>query len=311
MRCGLFASSTSEPTLRANEGEVWLACEPGAGYACAAVTPRQKTLTVRAADKPGLLDLREIWRYRDFLGFQARQQFVTRYKQTVLGIAWALIRPIVTTLVFTLLLGQMAGVSSEGVPYAIYAFVGIAAWQLFSTGLSRACGSIRAGAYLCSQVYFPRAILPLSTLLVGLVDYLIAWLPLLVLMAVLGFAPATTTLLVIPLALATGFIAGGIGMGLGALDVFRRDIGFLVPYVLQVGMFATPALYPADAVPESWRLVYGLNPASGLVQAHRALVLGTPVDARLLGLSLVSGTVLAFLGVWVFARLQRRFVDHA
>ena len=273
--------------------------------------PRQTSITVRAADKPGLLDLREIWRYRDFLRFQARQQFVSRYKQTVLGVGWALIRPIVTTLVFTLLLGQMAGVDSEGVPYAIYAFLGIAAWQLFATGLSRTCSSIRGGAYLCAQVYFPRAILPLATLVVGLVDYLIAWLPLLVLMAILGYTPAASTVLVIPLALATLLIAGGIGMGLGALDVFRRDIGFLVPYLLQVGMFATPALYPADAVPDAWRLLYGLNPASGLVQAHRAVVLGTPVDVELLGISLISGTVLAFLGVWVFTRLQRRFVDHA
>ncbi len=273
--------------------------------------PREQTLTVHASDRPRLLDLREIWRYRDFLRFQARQTFVARYKQTVLGVLWALIRPVVTTLVFTLLLGQMAGVSSEGVPYAVYAFLGIAAWQLFATGISRGTTSVVGTAHLCAQVYFPRAILPLASAVVGFVDYLIAWIPLAILMAVVGQPPAATVVLVLPLALVTMLLANGIGMGLGALNVFRRDVGFLVPYLLQVGMFATPALYPAEAVPASWRLLYGLNPASGLVQAHRAVALGTPVDTELLTVSLASGCVLAVLGVWVFARLQRRFVDHA
>ena len=276
-----------------------------------AVDPSDQTLTVRATDRPRLGDLREIWRYRDFLRFQARQVFVARYRQTVLGVGWAFVRPIVTTLVFTLLLGQMAGVSSEGVPYAVYAFLGIAAWQLFSTGVSRGTSSVVGSADLCAQVYFPRAVLPLASAVVGLIDYLIAWVPLAVLMLVLGQAPAASAPLVVPLALVTMLIANGIGMGLGALNVFRRDIGFLVPYLLQVGMFATPALYPADAVPERWRLLYGLNPAGGLVQAHRAVVLGTPVDTGLLMVSLGSGLVLALAGAWTFARLQRRFVDHA
>lgn len=287
-----------------------LAPRARAGYA-SAVDERTRTLTVHAEDRPAWLDLRALWRYRDFLWFQARQAFVVRYRQSVLGIGWAVVRPVVTTLVFTLLLGHMAGVDAEGVPYAVYAFLGITGWQLFSTALGRSCSSVLGGVHLCAQVYFPRVVLPLASLIVALVDYAIALVPLAILMTVLGVVPAATAWLVVPLALLTAIIANGIGMGLGALNVFRRDVGFLVPYLLQVAMFATPALYPAAVVPERWRLLYALNPAAGLVQAHRAVVLGTPVDTDLLLLSLGSGLVLAALGTVVFTRLQRRFVDHA
>lgn len=276
-----------------------------------AVEERTRTITVHATDRPAWLDLPSLWRYRDFLGFQVRQAFLVRYRQSVLGIGWAIARPVVTTLVFTLLLGQMAGVDAEGFPYAVYAFLGITGFQLFSSAVSRSCTSVLAGAHLCAQVWFPRVVLPLASLVVALVDYAIALVPLGILMAWLGVAPAATVWLVLPLAFVTAVVGGGIGMGLGALNVFRRDVGFLVPYLLQVAMFATPALYPAEVVPEGWRVLYGLNPAAGLVQAHRAVVLGTPVDGELLALSLGSGLVWAVLGTLVFTRLQRRFVDHA
>jgi lipopolysaccharide transport system permease protein len=269
------------------------------------------TITVRASDRPRLLDLREAWRYRDFLFFLARQQFVARYKQTVLGAAWAVVNPLVTMVVFTLLLGRLAGVPSEGVPYPVYAYLGIIAWQLFSSALSRASSSVVGGAHLFAQVYFPRVVLPLASGVVALVDYGIALLVLVVLMAIYGVAPAGSAVLLLGLLPVTLVFATCLGMGLGALNVFRRDIGFLVPYLLQVGMFATPALYPASAVPAPWRWLYGLNPASGLIDTHRAVVLGTPVDYELLALSLSSGLVLAFLGVLIFCKLQRKFVDHA
>ncbi|MDF1701901.1 MAG: ABC transporter permease [Planctomycetota bacterium] len=269
------------------------------------------TILVRAADRPPLLAVGELWHYRDFLFFLARQRFVARYKQTVLGAAWAVANPLVTMVVFTLLLGRMAGISSEGFPYPVYAYLGIIMWQLFASCLSRASASVVGGKHLYAQVYFPRVILPLASAVVALVDYLIALLALGVLMIVYEVMPAPGALFLIILLPVTLLFALGIGLGLGALNVFRRDISFLVPYVLQIGLFATPALYPADAVPGAWRWLYGLNPASGLVQAHRALVLGLPVDHGLLGLSIASGLVLAFAGVLIFSKLQRKFVDHA
>ena len=266
--------------------------------------------TVRAGERTSFLDVRELWAYRDFLYFWARQQLLGRYKQTVLGVAWAVVNPVVYMIVFTLLLGNMAGVSSEGFPYPVFSYLGIIAWQLFSTTVTRASTSIVGSSYLVRQVYFPRAVLPLASMGVALVDYLIAAGVLVVLMVIYGVVPAASTVLLLVLLPVTALIAAGIGMGFGAINVFRRDIGYALPFLLQVGLFATPAVYPASAVPERWAFLYALNPASGLVAAHRAAVLGTPIDWSGLAISVASGVVLASIGVAVFLRLQRKFADY-
>ena len=266
--------------------------------------------TVRAGQPSSFLDVRELWAYRDFLYFWARQQLLGRYKQTVLGIAWALVNPVVYMIVFTLLLGNLGGVSSEGFPYPVFAFLGIIAWQLFAACVTRASTSIVGSSYLVRQVYFPRAVLPLASMAVAVVDYLLAAGVLVLLMVGFGVAPAPSLLLLLVLLPLTALIGTGIGMGFGALNVFRRDVGHALPFLLQVGMFATPAVYPAASVPERWAFVYACNPASGLVAAHRAAVLGTPIDWSGLGISVGSGLVCASLGVVVFLRLQRKFADH-
>jgi lipopolysaccharide transport system permease protein len=272
--------------------------------------PGRPVRTVVAGERSAFLDVRELWSYRDFLYFQARQQLLGRYKQTVLGVTWAVVNPVVTMVVFTLLLGGLGGISSEGIPYPLFSFLGIIAWQLFAACISRASASIVGNSYLLSQVYFPRAVLPLASMTVALVDYALAAGVLACLLIAYGVVPAASTLLLVFLLPATAVIGTGIGMGLGALHVFRRDVGQALPFLLQIGLFTTPALYSSAAIPPQWSFVYALNPASGLVAAHRAAVLGTPIDTPLFLVSLASGLLFAGLGVLLFTRLERKFADH-
>ena len=270
----------------------------------------QPTRTVRAGERPTFLGLGEVWRYRDLLYFLVRRDLLGRYRQTVLGIAWALLHPLITMVVFSLVLGRMAQVPSEGVPYPIFAFLGILAWQFFASCVGRATGSLAGSAHLIGHVYFPRMILPLGSTAVALADYLLATLVLAGLMIGYGVAPAPTVWLVLPTLLAAGLIGTGIGMGLGALNLIRRDFGHALPFALQIGMFAAPVVYPLRAVPEAWRPLYALNPATGLVHMHRAAALGLPIDGAVVTTSLGSGLVLAWVGYAVFRRLERGFADH-
>ncbi|MFV1958613.1 MAG: ABC transporter permease [Planctomycetota bacterium] len=265
--------------------------------------------TVVAGRPRRLLDWDEIRQYRDLLRFLTRRQILARYKQTLLGVLWAVIQPVLTMVVFSVVLGGMVGVPSEGIPYPVYAYLGILLWQLASSVVARTTMSVVGNAGLITQVYFPRIVLPASATLSAVVDYAIAWVVLFVIMAVYGVAPHWTTLLLPLVVAATAVVAMGIGMGFAALNVRYRDVGQVLPLLLQLWMFATPVVYPAALVPERWRLLYAMNPMAGLVEAHRAAVLGHGPDLILLGISLASGLVLAALGGRLFLRMERRFAD--
>jgi lipopolysaccharide transport system permease protein len=265
--------------------------------------------TVVAGRPRPVFDLREILRHRDLLYFLTRRQVLSRYKQAVLGVLWAVIQPVVTMIVFSIVLGGMAGVPSEGVPYPVFAYLGILPWQLFAAGIGRSTSSIAANANLITKVYFPRVLLPVSGSLASLADFAIAFLVLIALMLGHGMLPSPATLLLVPLLAVTLLIATGIGMGLGAINVRYRDVGHAVPFLLQAWMLLTPVVYPLELVPERWRLVMALNPASGPVQATRDLVLGRAVDLGPLGVSLAVGLALTALGAAVFRRTERTFAD--
>jgi len=265
--------------------------------------------TVVAGRRRPLVRAADLWRYRDLLYFLTRRHVLARYKQTVLGVLWAVLQPFAAMVVFSLFLGALAGVPSDGIPYPVFAYLGLLPWQLFSGTVGRTSGSIVGSAHLISQVYFPRVLIPVASTLAGLVDFALAFVVLFGIMAFHATPPGLTILLVPVVVLLVAIVGTGIGMGLAALNVRYRDVSYVTPYLLQLWMFVTPVVYPVSLVPEGWRLVYALNPMTGLIQAHRDLALGRPLDLPVLAVSTAVGLLLAFLGARLFARTERRFAD--
>jgi lipopolysaccharide transport system permease protein len=253
--------------------------------------------------------LGELWQYRDLLYFLTKREISIRYKQSLLGISWAVLQPLMTMVVFTVFLGKLAKVPSDGVPYPVFSYLGLLPWTYFSNALSRAGTSLVSNSNLLSKVYVPRVLIPLSGVLSALVDFACAFGVLVGLMFWYGLAPQPSWLLFAPLVLLTALLAQGVGMGLAALNVQFRDVQHAVPFLLQLWMFATPVVYPASLVPEQWRLLFALNPMTGVIEAYRAAALGRAVDFAALGISAAVAAVLALLGWWRFRSMERVFAD--
>jgi len=256
------------------------------------------------------LRLKELWEYRELLYFLVWRDVKVRYKQTVLGAAWAVIQPFFTMVVFSIFFGRLAGIPSDGLPYPIFAYCALLPWQLFSHAMMESGNSLVANQNLITKVYFPRLVIPLSAVLAGLVDFGIAFLVLLGMMAYYGMAPtmAVVTLpLFILLAIATAL---AVGLWLSALNVQYRDVRYTIPFLTQFWLLATPIAYPSSLVPEGWRVLYGLNPMAGVVEGFRWALLGTAnAPGRMLAVSVA--VVLAFLigGLYYFRSMERTFAD--
>src|SRR2546427_5063983 len=221
------------------------------------------------------LNFKELWQYRGLLYFFVWRDIKVRYKQTALGAAWAIIQPFVTIVVFSVFFGWLIKVPSDGLPYPIFAYCALLPWQLFAHTLSGASHSLVANQNLITKVYFPRLIIPLSATAAGLLDFGIASLALLGLMAFYHIVPTSAVWMLPLFILLTMATALGVGIGLSALNVQYRDVRFSLPFLTQVWLFATPVVYPSSLVPESWRVVYGLNPMAGVVEGFRWALLGT------------------------------------
>jgi homopolymeric O-antigen transport system permease protein len=280
---------------------VMLRRDAGAGLPWVVIDP--------AEGRP-LVEVRELWHYRDLLYFLTWRDISVRYKQTVLGFLWAILQPFLTMVVFAIFLGRLAGIPSDGVPYPVFSYLGLLPWTYFSGAVTRAGTSVVGNAHLLTRVYFPRVLVPLSATLSALVDFAIASLVLGGLMAWYGIVPARTAVLLLPLAALTALTATGIGMWLAALNVRYRDVQHAIPFLMQLWMFATPVVYPASLVPAGWRPLFALNPMTGIVEAYRAAVLGTALDWPSLGISALSAAVLAALGAWQFHRMEQSFADQ-
>ncbi len=254
-------------------------------------------------------DLRELWHYRDLLYFLTWREISIRYKQTVLGFAWAIIQPVMTMVVFTIFLGKLAKVPSDGVPYPVFSYLGLLPWMYFSNAVTRSSMSLVANSNLLSKVYFPRILMPLSGTLSALVDFAIAFVVLIVLMLGYGMVPAPSILLIIPLLVVTAISATGVGMWFAALNVKYRDIQHAIPFLIQVWMYASPVVYSASSVPAKYRPLFGLNPMAGIIDAYRACALGRPIDWSILAASTLSTLVLTAIGAWQFRRMERHFAD--
>ena len=256
------------------------------------------------------LQLGEVWKYRELLYFLVWRDVKVRYKQTALGVAWAVIQPLLTMLVFSLFFGRLAKVPSDGIPYPIFSFAALVPFTFFSTGLTLSSNSLVGSANLVQKVYFPRLVIPLATVLSGLVDFAIAMGMLAVLMVWYHVTPTWNVVWLpafILLALAASL---AVGLWLSALNVAYRDVRFLVPFLAQLWMYATPVAYPSSLLHEPWRTVFGLNPMAGVVEGFRWAILG--VNTRpgpMIVASTAATLVLLVTGAAYFRRMERTFAD--
>jgi lipopolysaccharide transport system permease protein len=256
------------------------------------------------------LDLRELWEYRELMYFLVWRDVKVRYKQTLLGIAWVVLQPLATTLIFTVIFGNLAKIPSENLPYAVFALAGLIPWNYFSAAFSRGGQSLVGSANLISKVYFPRVIIPISSILVGLIDSAIVFVVLIGLMLFYGITP-TPAIVTLPLFLLLAVATAlGVSLWLSALNVQYRDVGYLVPFIAQFWMYATPVVYPASMIPDKWRLLYSLNPMTGVVEGFRWALFGTGEGPGVaLAVSVVMVLALVVSGAFFFKRMEDTFAD--
>lgn len=271
--------------------------------------PREITV-IRASHGWRALDVGELWRYRELVYFLAWRDVKVRYRQTVLGILWALIQPVVAMVIFTIFLGRLAQVPSDGAPYALFAYTGLLPWTYFASAATGAAGSLVANSNLISKVYFPRLVIPVASVVAGLVDLAIGGALLIVLLFAFG-VPPSLRLLLVPAFVALAFITAlAIGTWLSALDVQYRDVRYAIPVVVQLWLFATPVVYPASLVPERYRALMGLNPLAGVVEGFRWSLLGTgETPTALVFVSVLVVALILGTGLLYFRRVERGFAD--
>jgi lipopolysaccharide transport system permease protein len=256
-------------------------------------------------------DFKELWRYRGLFGFLVWRDIKIRYAQTVLGAGWAILQPVLTMVVFTIIFGNFANIPSDGVPYSVFSLAALVPWTYFSVALSNSSSSLVSSANLITKIYFPRLVIPLSPVLAGLVDFAIAFVILLVTMLVFGILPMASALLVVPVALLiTVMTAAGVGCWMSALNLQYRDVKYVVPFLVQVWMYSSPIVYPMSIVPERFHTLYAINPMTGAIEGFRAALLGTTaVPWPVIGLSMISASVLFVTGALYFRRTERVFAD--
>jgi lipopolysaccharide transport system permease protein len=256
------------------------------------------------------LDLRAVWQYRELLYFLAWRETKVRYKQTVLGVAWAIFQPLLTVMIFAAIFGSFAKIPSDGLPYPVFAFAGLLPWTYFSEATVRSSSSLVSDANLLRKVYFPRLIIPLAAVVTPIVDFALAFVVLFGMMRWYRVAPTWNALflpLFLALALATAL---AVGLWLSALNVKYRDVRHTVPFVMQVWMYASPIVYPINLVPERWRLLFALNPMTGVIEGFRWGLLGKQSpDFALIGASAIVVAGLLFGGLVFFRRMERIFAD--
>jgi lipopolysaccharide transport system permease protein len=255
------------------------------------------------------LELAELWRYRELLWILTERDIKVRYKQTVLGFTWAIIQPVMMMVVFSVFFGRLARVPSDELPYPIFVYAGLLPWTFFANATANASNSLIGSAGLVSKVYFPRLVIPLSSAGSGLVDLAVALLVLLGLMLWYGVGWSFNLILAPVLIGGAVFIALGVGILLSAVTVTYRDFRYVVPFMIQFWMFATPVVYPASLVPQEWRWLLFLNPMAGIIEGFRSAFLGRPFDWPSISLSLIVAVVVLAIGVAYFERVERRFAD--
>jgi lipopolysaccharide transport system permease protein len=271
---------------------------------------RRPTFIIRPTKGWAALNLRELWSYRDLLVILIGRDIKLRYKQTALGIAWVVLQPLIAALIFAAIFGRLAKLPSDGMPYLLFVFCGLTAWNYFSQALQRAGNSLVSNAQLVSKIYFPRLLIPLAHTLAVLVDFVVMLLVLFVMMAIYHVAPSIRILALPVFLLLATLTATGVALWFSALGVKYRDFMYALPFLVQVWMYASPVVYPMSLIPARWQLWFALNPATGFIEGFRWSVLGTGAfDQRLL-LITIAVSILSFLsGTFFFRRVERSFAD--
>ena len=265
------------------------------------ITPSQGWVSLR---------LREVWEYRELLYFLAWRDVKVRYKQTGLGVVWALLQPLLGMLVFTVFFGRLAKVPSDGIPYPLFSYSALIAWQLFATSITESSNSVVGNERLITKIYFPRLVIPIASILAGLVDFAIAFVLVIAMMAYYGVHPRWAILslpLFILFELATAL---GAGLWLSALNVQYRDVRYTVPFLVQFWMFASPVVYSSTLIPARWRPVYGLNPIAGVIEGFRWALLGKhPAPGVMFAVSSLVVASLLVTGLYYYRRMEKNFAD--
>jgi len=256
------------------------------------------------------LNLRELWRFRELLYFLTWRDVKVRYKQTAIGALWAVLQPLLTMIVFTVLFGRLAKISSDNIPYPVFSYSGLLPWTFFASAINLAGLSLVTNANMIAKIYFPRLLMPAAAVLAATLDFCIAFVVLLFMMVYYGITPGIAAF-TLPLFLALAiFTALGISLWLAALNVKYRDIRYVIPFLTQVWLFLTPVLYPSSMIPDKWRLVYGINPMSGVVEGFRWSLLGTEKAPGAMILVSAGVVVVLFVGgLFYFRRMEREFAD--
>jgi lipopolysaccharide transport system permease protein len=275
-----------------------------------AVTAQVPVIRIQAARGWVSLRLGELWSYRELMYFLTWRDVKIRYKQTALGVLWAVLQPLLTMLVFTIFFGRLARVPSDGIPYSLFALAGLVPWTFFASGLNQSANSLVAGANMLKKIYFPRLIMPIAAVCSGAVDLVIAIGLVGVMLAWRG-VPLTANALWLPAFLLLAFVTAlGVGVWLAALNVEYRDVRFTVPFLIQFWMYATPIAYPSSLLPEPWRTLYGLNPMAGVVEGFRWSLAGAKTQpGPMILVSAAVALLLLITGAFYFRRMERVFAD--
>ncbi len=265
---------------------------------------------LRPAKKWQGLDLKELWRYRELIYFLTWRDIKVRYKQAVLGISWALFQPILTTLISWVVFGILLKVESNGLPYPVFVMSALMPWQLFATSLQKSSISLVGNSNLLTKIYFPRLIIPISAVLAVLADFIISFLVLIVMMFIFRITPTWQVLWVIPLILMAILTALAVGLWLSAMNVQYRDVQHMVPFIVQIWMYASPIVYPIETIPAGlWRTLYGLNPMVGVIQGFRWALLGAAKPDLTMWVSIIVVIILFISGLFYFRKMEKTFAD--
>jgi len=293
-------SKTSSALASVGEGKIKV-IKSGSAYSTVVIKPDRGLFE---------LDLKAVWEYRELLYSLVSRDIKVRYKQTLIGAGWAILQPVMTMVVFTIVFGKFAKMSSDGLPYPIFAYAALLPWNLFSHSLTRGGASVVGNAGLVSKIYFPRLILPLSGVLSPMVDFAISFVILVVMMSWYGILPGRGVFALPLFLLLTTLTALAVGLWLAALNVRYRDIGHAIPFLAQLWLFASPVAYPVSVVPENWRWLYSLNPMAGVIEGFRWALLGRQSpDLTVIAISSLTVLLLLLAGVVFFRYTERTFAD--
>ncbi len=257
------------------------------------------------------LDLREVWSYRELLFFFTWRDIKVRYKQTILGATWAIIQPVFSMVIFSIFFGKLAKIPSDGIPYPIFNFTGLLPWTFFANALTNASNSLVRDAHLIKRVYFPRLVIPISAVMGGLPDFLLAFVILIGMMIGYGLFPTASSILLLPLCMLLALMTSlGVGLWLAAVNAQFRDVRYVVPFLVQFWMYATPVVYPSSLLEQPWRTLYGLNPMVSVVEGFRWSLLGKgDPSMTMFAVSIVMAAIIMISGAYFFRRMERQFAD--